>query len=418
MTAPPPPRLVRMRIAASSILAAMAGIYVFSRSYQESWPWLEWLRAFSEAGMVGGLADWFAVTALFRRPLGLPIPHTAVIPREKNRIGNALARFVRGNFLTAELICKQARELDIIRRTAVWTARPEHAAKLAGQVLRMLPAALDALEKNNTHTLLTNKLAGQLRGLNPNELTAKLLAWLLAENRYRRLLAPALAHLAAAVSSNKSRIEQAAGDQAPLTRVPLLGRISRAIAEGFSERTAENIEARLTAASGDETDPLWDVIHGQIMAARNQFLTNTELQKQMETIRDAWLDNRRRRELADRLWLRIRQQFDADLQRDPPASAGRLADVIAAAGTSLGQTPGLAEKIEDILLDGVEHILDRHSSHIETMIRRTIEDWDADTLMQKLEQQVGPDLQFIRINGTLIGGLVGLALHGAGKLLW
>ena len=99
-----------MRLAAAGILALMAGLYIFSRSYQDQWPWLEWLRAFSEAGMVGGLADWFAITALFRHPLGLPIPHTAIIPREKDRIGAALAQFVRGNFLTADLICKQAKD--------------------------------------------------------------------------------------------------------------------------------------------------------------------------------------------------------------------------------------------------------------------------------------------------------------------
>lgn len=418
MTTRPDSRLTRMRLAASGILTAMAGLYVFSRSYQDIWPWLEWLRAFSEAGMVGGLADWFAVTALFRHPLGLPIPHTAVIPREKDRIGSALAQFVRGNFLTADLICKQAQELQIIQRTANWMTQPEQADKLASQALHMLPTALDTLENNNTHKLITAKLTEQLRTVEPNKSAVKLLAWLLSENRYRQLLAPVLVQLASAIYSNKNRIEQAAGDKAPLTRVPLLGRISRAIAEDISERTADSVEAKLIAASEDDTDPLWDIIHEQIIAAQDQFQTSPELIQQLETIRDQWLDDPQSGELAERIWSQVRLSLDHDLQSETPKTIDHLASIITATGTAIDKNPELAAKIETTLLEGIEKILEKHGDHIETMIRQTIKDWDADTLMEKLEQQVGPDLQFIRINGTLIGGLVGITLHGLGLLIW
>jgi len=412
------PRLKRMRIAASGILALMAGLYVFARSYQHQWPWLEWLRAFAEAGMVGGLADWFAVTALFRHPLGLPIPHTAVIPREKDRIGAALAQFVRGNFLTADLICKQARELKLVPRMAAWMTKKENSEKFATQSLHMLPTALDALEKNNTHKLLTSKLTEQLRTLQPNEISAKLLEWMLSENRYRQLLAPVLVQLASAISNNKERIEEAAGRKAPLTNIPLLGKVSRAIAESFSERATGSIEDKLIAASTDPSEPLWDIIHEQITAARDQFSSNPELQTQLETIRDQWLNNPQSGELAERLWQQVRLSLDRDLQSEVPKTVDHLASIITAAGTAIDQNSELTEKIETTLLEGIEQILTSHGDHIETMIRHTIEEWDANTLMQKLEQQVGPDLQFIRINGTLIGGLVGVALHGLGHLVW
>ena len=407
-----------MRLAAAGILALMAGLYIFSRSYQDQWPWLEWLRAFSEAGMVGGLADWFAITALFRHPLGLPIPHTAIIPREKDRIGAALAQFVRGNFLTADLICKQAKELKIIQRTASWMTQPKKAHQLAGQALHMLPTALDTLEKNNTHKIITGKLTEQLRSIELHQISSQLLGWMLSGNRYRQLLAPVLAHLASALASNKDRIEEAAGKKAPLTKVPLLGRISRAIAEDFSERTADNIEAKLIAASQDETEPLWDIIHEQIIAAQGQFQSNPELKTQLETIRDQWLENPQSGELADRLWSQIRETLQQDLAAETPKSIDHLSSVIIAIGSSVEKNPDLAQKIETTLLEGIEQILTKHGTHIETMIRQTIEEWDANTLMEKLEHQVGPDLQFIRINGTLIGGLVGLALHGIGLLIW
>ncbi|MBK1832130.1 DUF445 domain-containing protein [Verrucomicrobiaceae bacterium R5-34] len=418
MTDLPNPRLKRMRLAAGAILALMAMLYVFARSYQTQWPWLEWLRAFAEAGMVGGLADWFAVTALFRHPLGLPIPHTAVIPKEKDRIGAALAQFVRGNFLTAALICQQAKELMLVPRMASWMTQPANADKLAQQTLQMLPTALDALEKNDAHKLLTSKLTEQLKTVRPDEISGKLLDWMLAEQRYRKLLAPVLRQLSSAISHNRGRIEEAAGNKAPLNKVPLLGRISRAIAEDISERTTGSIEAKLIAASEDETEPLWDIIDEQLTAAREQFSNNPELRSQLESIRDQWLEDPHSGELAERLWQQVRRSLDRDLQSEVPKTVDHLSSIIVSAGTAIDHNPELAQRIENTLLEGIDQILTQHGEHIEAMIRNTIEQWDAATLIQKLEQQVGPDLQFIRINGTLIGGLVGVSLHAIGLLIW
>ncbi len=407
-----------MRVVATGILAVMAGLYVFSRSYQHQWPWLEWLRAFTEAGMVGGLADWFAVTALFRHPLGLPIPHTAVIPREKDRIGRALAQFVRGNFLTADRICKQARELQLVQRMGHWMTSPVQANKLARQVMQTVPTALDALETHNAHQAISEKLIDQLRTLQPHEISQKLLAWLLAERRYRQLLAPLLVQIATALAANKDGIETAAGRKAPLGKIPLLGRVSRAIAEGISERATDDAREQLLSASEDTEDPLWDIIHEQLARMHTQLGSHPELINQLVRIRDHWLDDPQSGELAVRLWRQLRQGLDHDLTREAPHSIDHLGTAIVAVGTAIDQNPELAHNIESVLLDGITQILDQHGAHLETMIRQTIEEWDPDTLMKKLEQQVGPDLQFIRINGTLFGGLVGILLHAVGQIIW
>ena len=415
-------RMRRTKLAAGSILAAMAGLYVFCRCFQETWPMLEWLRAFSEAGMVGGLADWFAVTALFRHPLGIPIPHTAVIPREKDRIGRALATFVRGNFLTSERICKQVRDLQLVQRMAHWMTSPKQAEKIARQTVGTIPTILDTLENNQSHHFITARLIEQLRTIKPNQVSHKLLGWLLAENRYRQLLAPLLAQIATALVANKERIEQAAGSKAPLAKLPLLGKISKAIAESISERAAGSIGEKLITASQDPTAPLWDMIHEQIVAVQNQLASNPELIKQLDDIRDSLLDSAppgsTGNTLTERLWYQLREKLEQDLKRDKPVSIGHLASTIMALGKSIDQDPQLMANIEFLLLDGISRILDQHGKHLETMIRHTVEEWDPDTLIQKLEQQIGPDLQFIRINGTLIGGLVGLALHATGKLFW
>lgn len=418
-------RLTRIKLAAGSILAAMAGLYVFSRSYQETWPMLEWLRAFAEAGMVGGLADWFAVTALFRHPLGIPIPHTAVIPREKDRIGRALATFVRGNFLTSERICHQARDLQLVRHTARWMTSPGQTEKIALQTIGIIPTILDALEKHHVHQRIISRVIGQLRSIEPNQVCHKLLGWLLAENKYRQLLAPLLAQMATALESNKDRIDRAAGRKAPLGKVPLFGKISKVIAESISERATENIGKKLIIASQDPTAPLWDIIHEQLFALQQQLINNPELIQQLENIRDSLLGHEPNdsigttlTERAVQLWHQLRQLLDHDLGRERPTSAGHLTSAIMTIGESIENDPKLVANIEALLLDGIARVLDQHGEHLETMIRHTVEDWDPDTLIQKLEQQVGPDLQFIRINGTLIGGSVGLTLHALGKLFW
>lgn len=415
---PANPRLGRSRRAAGTLLLVMAALYVAARSYRHLWPWLEWVRAFAEAGMVGGLADWFAVTAIFRHPLGLPIPHTAVVPREKDRIGQALAQFVRGNFLTSERICKQARELGLVRRIATWLARPGKADQLAQRVLGAVPTGLDALEKNDTHQRISAGIVGQLRAFDPADGLEKLIDWLLEGQRNRHVLAPLLAQLAHTLEANRERIESAAGDKAPLSDVPLLGRLSRALAEDFSSRTTGSIGVRLLAASQDTGEPLWETVEQQLAAAREQLQTNPALREQLQAIRDTWLDDAASNQFGRKVWDQLRGSLERDLTTEAPVTRRHLAHLITAAGEALENDPGMAANIDDMLTDALGQVLDKHGEHLETMIRETIEEWDADTLMRKLEQQVGPDLQFIRINGTLIGGLVGITLHAVGKIFW
>jgi len=408
-------RLTKMRLAAGGLLSIMVGLYIFSRSYQSQWPSLVWLRALSEAGMVGGLADWFAVTALFRHPLGLPIPHTAIIPREKDRIGDALARFVKENFLTGQRISQQARELHIVQRIAKKLSHPADAKKLAQQTIHTLPAMMESVEN---HPELTHSIIQQLHNINPATLSSKLINWLLSEKRYRQLLAPLLGQTAMALAQNKSSIESAATKEAPLSKTPLLGAISRAIVGSISERATENLESKLIAASKDPDHSLWDIIHTQLETIREQLSSNPDLQQQLEKIRDEWLSKPKSSDLTTRLWQTLQEKLTHDLARETPHSINHLTSAITSLGNAIHNNPELATNIENTLLDVLSQVLEKHGSHLETMIQQTIAEWDAATLMQKLESQVGPDLQFIRINGTLIGGLVGIALHALGIVIW
>ena len=164
------------------------------------------------------------------------------------------------------------------------------------------------------------------------------------------------------------------------------------------------------------------MIHEQIVAVQNELATNPKLIKQLDDIRDSLLEpdhsGSTSNTLTERLWHLLRQKLEQDLKRDKPVSIGHLASTIMALGKSIDQDSQLTANIESLLLDGIGRILDQHGEHLEIMIRDTVQDWDPHTLIEKLERQVGPDLQFIRINGTLIGGFVGLSLHAIGKILW
>ena len=265
---------------------------------------------------------------------------------------------------------------------------------------------------------MTQKLLDQLKVIKPDEVMGKLTKWLLSENRYRHVLAPLLAQMAKAISSNKDSINNAASENAPLNKIPLLGSVSRALAEGMSGRATGNMEESLIAASEDNTNELWDSIELQLSNLQTYLSENDELRNQLGEIRDQWLANQQGGELADRLWQEIRASLDRDLSSDSPKTVAQLAELILSMGSSIEQNEELSNNIEKILLEGVADILNQHGEHLQTMIRNTIEEWDAETLMHKLENQVGSDLQFIRINGTLIGGVVGLTLHAVGMLIW
>ena len=407
-----------MKMFAGGILLLMGSLYVLARSYEPQFPQLAWLRAFAEAGMVGGLADWFAVTALFRHPLGLPIPHTAVIPRGKERIGKSFAKFIHGNFLTAERICQQTRELQIVTRMAEWMTQPVNSKKLASQTLHAVPITLDVMEKYSTNQVIMDKLLSQLKGIELHEASAKVIDWLLANQRYRDILAPLPAQLASALVANQDGIDQAAKNNAPLKEIPLLGKLSQSLVKKMSGKVSGNIEDALIAASESPEAPLWDIIGEQLEHFRNHLVTDEALKSELSSIRDQWLSDEKSAELAARLWQQLRSSLDADLASKSPESIQQLSDVIKSLGSSIHGNPELAQNIEKVLLSGINDILTKHGDHLETMIRKTINDWDANTLMLKLENQVGSDLQFIRINGTLIGGLVGVLLHAVGLLIW
>ncbi|MBK1833703.1 DUF445 domain-containing protein [Roseibacillus ishigakijimensis] len=410
-------RLQRMRAFATGLLVLMALTYGLSRSLEESLAGWGWVRAFAEAAMVGALADWFAVTALFRHPLGLPIPHTAIVREEKERIGALVGQFVRGSFFTREEVSRQWRDWQPAEKITAWLARAENAEAAVRRVAGTLPGLLAKADGLELSRLGGEKVREALQGLPVGRLVSVLLEGFLRSPTRREVLAPILGRLGETVAQNRDWVMDEARKGAPMRKAKILGAVTEVAAMMMSGKAIEKLSGELAAASQDQEHALYEKIEealrqtlrelqegggGEWEAFKERVLADPETQAVLEEVIRG----------AGRYVLSEAENLESG------SDGGRWAQVIASSATRLQENPEKLAHFEETLENAVAGFFERYGSGIETVISRTVDSWEADDLIEKLENQVGPDLQFIRINGTLIGGCVGLLLHGVEILIW
>jgi uncharacterized membrane-anchored protein YjiN (DUF445 family) len=406
---PPPAALVRMRLIAGGLLVAMAALFVASRSLAPVSPAWGFVRAFAEAAMVGGLADWFAVTALFRHPLGLPIPHTAIIPTEKDRIGDELARFLLENFLVTKAIHRQMRRLDIAGAAARWLTDPAEGAggRFRAGASRLVAQVLEALDPARLGGMLKTAIGTRIGETEVSPILGQLLAAAMAENRHKPLLDQAIRWAARALAANEALVRRIVSERA--------GSLLRwtGLDDTVSDKLIGGLEKLLADMADDPDHPLrqtaeegldrfaWDLRHdpavrARVEAMKEELLANPAMQR--------WLDG---------LWEQARGMLLA-IARDPErAMAGRLGELLRQLGTTLATDRRLARTINRFARRAVVAVAIDYGANIVRLVSETVRGWDAATITRRLENAVGKDLQFIRINGTLVGGLVGVLIHAA-----
>ncbi|WP_375422593.1 DUF445 domain-containing protein [uncultured Sphingomonas sp.] len=402
-----PPGLIRMRLVATALLVLMAGIFFASRAMIAAHPAWGFVQAFSEAAMVGGLADWFAVTALFRHPLGLPIPHTAIVPRNKDRIGDTLAQFLRDNFLVPTVIARRMRRLDVAGAIAHWLTDPaegaggrfrQGASKLVAQVLEGLdPARLGGMVKAG--------IGARLRETQVAPVLGQLMKAAMAENRHKPLLDAGIGWAAGALASNDHLVRAIVHERAGtvLRWTGLDETLADKLIAGLDKLLADmaaNPEHPLRMKAEEGLDRLaWDLqydqrTHARVDALKLELIENPAMQR--------WLDG---------LWEQARAAL-LKVARDPEAAmAGKLGDVLRQIGQTLVDDDRLARTINRFVRRAVVGTAADYGDGIVRLVSETVRGWDADTITRRLENAVGRDLQYIRINGTIVGGLVGLIIH-------
>jgi uncharacterized membrane-anchored protein YjiN (DUF445 family) len=363
--------------------------------------------------MVGGLADWFAVTALFRHPLGVPIPHTAIIPRNKNRIGDTLAVFLRDNFLLPAVISRRMRRLDVAGAIARWLTDPPEgaggrfrsgASKLVAQVLEGLdPARLGGMVKAG--------IGARLRETEMSPILGQLLKASIAEGRHAPLLDAGIRWAAQALAANDHLVRAMVHDRAGslLRWTGLDGAVANKLIDGLDKLLGEVAEdphhpLRIRAEEG-LTRFAEDLQHDPAMRAR------------IETLKNELLGNPAMQRWLDGLWEQARAAL-LGIARDPErAMAGKLGDILRQLGETLQRDPRLSHTINRFVRRAVVGIAADYGDGIVRLVSETVRGWDADTITRRLENAVGRDLQYIRVNGTIVGGLVGLAIHTIDLLL-
>ena len=402
-------QLTRMRRIATGMLVAMAALFIAARLLQPRYHYLSFVAAFAEAAMVGGLADWFAVSALFRHPFGLPIPHTAIIPRNKDRIGASLATFLQHNFMTPDVLRAELAEVDFAASAADWLARDANGAAVAAQVAGALPALLRLVEDEDAARLVRKALAGALGDVKFAPLLAQLLSVLVAGRQHHALLERILAIAARALEQNRPYIRQKVHENSPRW-------LPKSIDEKFFERLMEGVQSILTDIQGEDSE--WRArFHSATEELIAKLASSPEYEEKLQALVANSLGHPLFRQYAAQIWRDLRQRLlDDGVAPDSRLAAG-LERALRVLGLALAGDAPLRRKLNAWLREVVAATVVERRDVIADVVRRAIRKWDGDTVARKLELYVGKDLQYIRINGTVVGGLVGLLLHAISRAL-
>ncbi|PTQ13536.1 DUF445 domain-containing protein [Sphingomonas oleivorans] len=394
-----------MHAVATGLLVAMAGLYALASSFERPGNIWGFVRAFAEAAMVGGLADWFAVTALFRHPLGLPIPHTAIIPRNKDRIGDNLASFLRDNFLTSSVVARRMSGLDVASALGRILAAPPRDGRLRSGGSKLAVTILEALDDEQLGTLAKSAAAGRLRALEISPVMGQMLTTMIAEGRHRPIIDAAILWAGRTLEANEPILRRMIHDRAGaiLRWTGLDETLSNAILDGLSKMLGEMIETPdhpLRAKAEEGLAKLaHDLQHDPEMRARVERLKLEALANPAIT---GWLD---------RMWQSLREAL-IRAARDPArAVSGGFGEALRQLGDTLQKEPRLKLPVNRFTRRVTVGAVAAYGDDIVKLVSETIRGWNAQTITGRLEAAVGRDLQYIRINGTMVGGLVGLAIH-------
>ena len=403
---PPPPALVRMRLVAVALLVAMAALFLAMRAIGPVHPAVGFVRAFAEAAMVGGLADWFAVTALFRHPLGLPIPHTAIVPRNKDRIGDALAAFLRDNFLVPAVVARRMQRLDLAGAAGRWLAQPaDSETRLRMGAARLIADLLDSLDQEKLGRMVKSAIGTRMRALQVAPLLGQALAAAIARDRHVPLLNSLLRWGGRTLSANEHVIRAMVHERA--------GTLLRwtGLDETVANRLIDGLDQLLWDMVEDPGHPLRLKAEEGLADLAFNMQHDPDLQARIEAWKQEIIDNPAMQAWLDGLWESARGAM-LRLARDPAAVRdGRLGETLQQLGTTLQTDARLKAMINRLVRRAAVGTAADYGDAIVRLVSETIRAWDARTITGRLENAVGRDLQYIRINGTIVGGLVGLVLH-------
>jgi uncharacterized membrane-anchored protein YjiN (DUF445 family) len=397
-----------MRRRATALLVGFAVLFVIVTAIIHLRPefapfWMRLVRATAEAAMVGGLADWFAVTALFRHPLGIPIPHTAIVAQRKDRIGRSLGNFVGNNFLAREVISRQLAGMRLGERAARWLSEPTHQARVARAIAGGVARAAESVPDDELRDSVHTTLVAQLRKAHVAPLLGDLLTLATTDDRHQEMLDRLVTLVSRVVHDNKELIRVRIAEESPWW-------VPNVVDDKLYQKIVAGIERTLDDVSANDAHPLRAQFDHALRDFTDKLHNSPETIARAEAIKERLLEHPAVSELSGALLGAARQSLSRYAGPDAP-SPEPLERALGGIAERALASEQLLQDIDDALERLVLGVVDQYRPEVAELIARTVEGWDATDASRKIEVQIGRDLQFIRINGTLVGGLVGLALY-------
>ncbi len=397
-------RLNAMKRLATGLLLLMAVVFVMAHKAQESIVWLSYVRAFAEAAMIGALADWFAVTALFRHPMGLPIPHTAIIAKRKDEIGESLAGFVRDNFLVEDALQPRIRGIDFAIRFGGWMSQPDNARRLAGDAGAFASWFLDVFDSTALRHFLRENLQLTMRQIQITPLVGRSLDLLTAGHHHQELMNALTAVARRQLEQNKDRIRERIKTSSPWW-------LPKFVDQEIYDKLVAEFEDLLDRVGDESENEARQNFNDEVNRFLNALKNDPEVIARGERLKDELLSHPEIQQYFFDIWNEISVYLSRE-SSDPNSRIRRKIETgIMQFGDALLHSPEMQKQVNEWISDVVLYVVGHYRDEISAVISETVKRWDAEATSQRIEIQVGRDLQFIRINGTLVGGMVGLLIH-------
>ena len=397
-----------MRRTASGLIVLMAALFLWSGRYLDVHPAWGYLHAFAEAAMVGGLADWFAVTALFRRPLGLPIPHTAIIPENKDRIADTMAGFLRDNFLTPAVVGRRMGSMNLAQAVGSYLADPRATqdSRIRAGAGELAVEVLESLDPERLGTQVRTGLKTQLAKLEVAPLLGGMLEAMIADGRHRPLIDKIIRWAGLVLEDNETLVRDMVHKRANavLRFTGLDERLANSVLDGLYKLLAEVLV--------DPDHPLRSKIEEGLQDLAHGLREDPEMRERIERMKQELLENPAIGDWWQGVWERLRANLIESI-RSSHGSTGHdyIGETFGELGAALRDDERLQRQVNRFARRTAVGVATRYGDQIVRLVSETVKRWDAQTITDRVESAVGRDLQFIRINGTLVGGLVGMTIH-------
>src|SRR5688572_935282 len=401
--------LKRMKAWATGLLVLATIVFIVAKLFESRYPWLAIVVATAEASMVGAVADWFAVTALFRHPMGIPIPHTAIIPARKDRVGITLGMFVQRNFLNRDVIAQRLTTLRPAERLATWLMEPDSVRSVARQLARAVSAGANVLRDEDVDHLIGNALLNRIRETPVAPLIGRFLALLTADNRHQALLDQVIRLTAKGISENQDLIRERVDKEAPWW-------VPGAVEDKITKRIVDALEATLRDVNENPNHPL----RLRFDTALDEFIVSLQASPDVimkaERIKEDVLSAEAVQQLSSAIWRDTKEKLSRYADSPDEVNTEAIERGLRGLGQAIKSDPALMAKIDQWIVDAAIAVIERYQDEVGELIASTVKRWDPIATSRRIELAIGRDLQFIRINGTLVGGLAGMLLYLLGGL--